>query len=151
MGVWKVTPWTVLKRTFNHQRRSRQVLPLCKRGFLSRKNHHCSNEDSPNILHIGDRHGPHNPRNVFSVIGTMFQIRSCNYVKEFLWQIYVTNPTPTPHWAPNLLCAAFAAPPRCLPSRLLPKTKISSFSSVSILPEAIFGLSVLFLLIFLTF
>ena len=62
MGVWKVAPWTVLKRTFHHQRRSRQVLPLCKRGFLSRKNHHCSNEDSPNILHIGDRHGPHNPQ-----------------------------------------------------------------------------------------
>ena len=29
--------------------------------------------------------------NIFAIVETMFQIRSCNYVKELLRQIYVTD------------------------------------------------------------
>ena len=90
-------------------------------------------------------------RNVFSVIGTMFQIRSSNYVKEFLWQIYVTDGWCLLKKRGYLFILKTCYATTYTNNELLSKTKISSFSSVSILPEAIFGLSVLFLLILLMF
>ena len=58
--------------------------------------------------------------------------------------------TYTPLSSKFIMCS-FCCTPKMFPARLLPKTKISSFSSISILHEAILGFSVLFLLIILLF